>query len=266
MGLAVASAIAAVPLMTDNRATVAIEPGTELLAAEVKNDRVAIAIRRADGKVAGWVEAKYLVREEVIDADRAAACKSWGLVCLLARHPDSAAAEFDRAIRYDPRDGSAYKGRASACLQMDNTDRALADATTAIRLADVTTVARRDALLVDAYSTRGMAYARKGDLPKALADYDEALRLKPDFRLGRYHRGRLYLATGDLDNAYDDFTKALGYLPAYHGRALVLWRQGRVQEALADLAKALETNPRPEPWKGDKRRRRWLATRGRAGD
>jgi tetratricopeptide (TPR) repeat protein len=50
---------------------------------------------------------------------------------------------------------------------------------------------------------------RRGELEAALADYGDAIRLRPDF--GWYYRERaeVHLARGDLDGALDDLERAL---------------------------------------------------------
>jgi Flp pilus assembly protein TadD len=55
----------------------------------------------------------------------------------------------------------------------------------------------------------------KGDQDKAIADYNEAIRLKPENARAYFNRGIAYQAKGDLDKAEQDFAKAkaLGYVP-----------------------------------------------------
>jgi tetratricopeptide (TPR) repeat protein len=62
-------------------------------------------------------------------------------------------------------------------------------------------------------ATRG--YAVKGDQDKAIADYTEAVRLKPENARAYFNRGIAYKAKGDLDKAEQDLTKAkaLWYVP-----------------------------------------------------
>ena len=55
---------------------------------------------------------------------------------------------------------------------------------------------------------RGLAYARKGDLDRALADYNKALRLDPKLALAYAGRGNAYAKKGDLDRAFADCKEA----------------------------------------------------------
>jgi Flp pilus assembly protein TadD len=53
------------------------------------------------------------------------------------------------------------------------------------------------------------AYIKKGDFVLALADLDEALRLKPDFAEARMERGNVYANMGDRKKAMLDFQEAV---------------------------------------------------------
>ena len=65
----------------------------------------------------------------------------------------------------------------------------------------------------DAYFNRGCAYGNLGEYPKAIADYDDAIRLNPDFATAYYNRGVAYDELGEKQEAEANFSKAkeLGY-------------------------------------------------------
>jgi tetratricopeptide (TPR) repeat protein len=57
-----------------------------------------------------------------------------------------------------------------------------------------------------AYHYRGRAYQwYKKDYLKAIADYDEALRLDPKIEMVHQHRGQCYEALKQFDKAKEDF-------------------------------------------------------------
>jgi tetratricopeptide (TPR) repeat protein len=59
------------------------------------------------------------------------------------------------------------------------------------------------------YSHHGLAYAMKGDLDRAIADYGEAIRLDPK-RAGLLDdRGRVRVKKGDIERAIANFEAAL---------------------------------------------------------
>jgi len=61
----------------------------------------------------------------------------------------------------------------------------------------------------------GTSWSGKKEYDKAIADYDEAIRLKPDFAAAYYNRGYAYTKKGDKVKAEADLAKAkeLGFKP-----------------------------------------------------
>jgi tetratricopeptide (TPR) repeat protein len=59
-----------------------------------------------------------------------------------------------------------------------------------------------------AYYNRGAAYQTKGDVDKAITDFDAAIGLKPDYAAAYENRARAYVAKGDYTRAVADVTKA----------------------------------------------------------
>ena len=55
------------------------------------------------------------------------------------------------------------------------------------------------------YDFRGSLYQEIGRLPEALADFERALALRPDFPLARFHRTMARLLTGDFERGWDDY-------------------------------------------------------------
>ena len=59
-------------------------------------------------------------------------------------------------------------------------------------IADYDAALKIDPVLVDALNSRAMAWRAKGDRRRALTDFDAALRLKPDFEIARANRKMLF--------------------------------------------------------------------------
>ncbi|WP_294539459.1 tetratricopeptide repeat protein [uncultured Rhodoblastus sp.] len=59
-----------------------------------------------------------------------------------------------------------------------------------------------------AFNTRGVANAILGNIKEAVDDYDEAIRLNPNFRVALLNRGDLYEKQGKLKDSLVDFEKA----------------------------------------------------------
>ena len=54
------------------------------------------------------------------------------------------------------------------------------------------------------YNSRGYAYSNKGDTDRAIADYDRALRLDPNYAYAYNNRGNAYSDKGAYDRAIAD--------------------------------------------------------------
>jgi tetratricopeptide (TPR) repeat protein len=66
---------------------------------------------------------------------------------------------------------------------------------------------------VAAYCNRGSAYLEKKDYDRAIADYDQAVKLDPNDAAAYLGRGSAYLKKGDYDSAYADMEKVLQINP-----------------------------------------------------
>ena len=94
---------------------------------------------------------------------------------------------------------------------------------------------------------RGAAYQAKGDLDKALRDFDEAIRLDPHNAGAYVDRGLVRSIKGAHDKALTDFEEAIRLNPnqreAYYNRTTDLWDAGKRDEIVADLTRTMELNP-----------------------
>ena len=68
------------------------------------------------------------------------------------------------------------------------------------------------AKLAEAYSSRGIAYAKRREYDQAIADYDKAIDLDPKYAKAYYQRGYVYDIKGEHDRAMADYNKAMGLL------------------------------------------------------
>jgi len=64
-----------------------------------------------------------------------------------------------------------------------------------------------------AFKIRGDVYRTKGELDRAIADYDASIKLNPTFAGAFYGRGVAYRMKGDRDRAIADFREAIRLLP-----------------------------------------------------
>jgi tetratricopeptide (TPR) repeat protein len=77
-----------------------------------------------------------------------------------------------------------------------------------VRIKACSALIQSDAKDATAYHNRGAALQSKGDLDKAMADYDQAISLKPDYASAYDSRARIFVAKGDYTRAVADVTKA----------------------------------------------------------
>jgi len=99
-----------------------------------------------------------------------------------------------------------------------------------------------------AYFNRGYVYKIMGDLDRAIADYNKAIRLEPKAAAPYYDRGVAYHAKGNLGRAIADYNKAIrldpNSAPAYRARGLAYLYRGALGQALADVTQASEVEPK----------------------
>ena len=97
------------------------------------------------------------------------------------------------------------------------------------------------------YNDRGFTYARKGDFERAIADFDAAIRLDPRYILALRNRGFAYYAKREYDLAIADYDAAIELDPndiaAYNDRGNVYRAKGDPDRAIADFDKAIQLNP-----------------------
>ena len=115
--------------------------------------------------------------------------------------------DFQIAIQLDPEYPEAYSGRSEVYRDINELDNAIADMTTAINLAQK---GKEFSYAVDGWTNeRGNLYLQKGDYEKALADFSEAIRLRPDFHLWYKDRAKLYRQMGKIEEAMVDEEKTV---------------------------------------------------------
>jgi lipoprotein NlpI len=96
------------------------------------------------------------------------------------------------------------------------------------------------------FFTRGNAYSAKGDGARAIADYSEAIRLDPKDASAHYNRGERFRDRGDIDRAIADYDVAiaLGATPRrLYARAESYRTKRDYGRAIADYSAAIKLSP-----------------------
>jgi tetratricopeptide (TPR) repeat protein len=151
---------------------------------------------------------------------------------------DLALADYDQAIKIEPKAASIYTGRANVYSAKGDSARAIVDFGQAIQL---------DPKFTLAHYGRGNAHAAKGAMDAAIADYSQAIRLDPKFTAAYVNRGSARAAEGELGSALDDYDRALRLDSkldfVYGNRGMVYLKLDHYELAIADFDAALKLNP-----------------------
>jgi len=97
------------------------------------------------------------------------------------------------------------------------------------------------------YWYRGTAYLMEGEAKQAIADYDRAIELRPDYALAYNNRGAAYASMGEYDLAIADFARTIEMRPddagGHFNRGASYFHQGESDLAIADFGRAIELTP-----------------------
>jgi hypothetical protein len=136
----------------------------------------------------------------------------------------------------------ALAGDQEDCHAVDVFDRAIPACT---RILESPTT-QRD-FVIWATFNRAAAYERKGEIDRALADYDRVLALEPQYLLAHYGRGVAFLRKKELASAKAAFDNALAlnpeFIEALYSRGIVNFDMNQLDKALADFDAAVLLNP-----------------------
>jgi len=98
-----------------------------------------------------------------------------------------------------------------------------------------------------AYNNRGNAYTTKGEYELAIQDYDESIKLNPNYVKPFNNRGVAYQKKNEYDRAIRDFDAAIkidpNYADAFANRAETYQKKGDYPSALKDFDVAIQLQP-----------------------
>ncbi|MEW5725531.1 MAG: tetratricopeptide repeat protein [Thermodesulfobacteriota bacterium] len=138
--------------------------------------------------------------------------------------------------------GFQYMMAAQAAREQHQFEKAIELYTKAVQAGDLT----RENLAVT-YLNRGLTCLEIGLLEKALADFTQALEVRPDYQKAFLNRGSVLEQLGRYDQAAADFTRALDLDPrdhqAFYNRGLVWFKMGEYERAVADYSEAVRLKP-----------------------
>lgn len=157
----------------------------------------------------------------------------------VATYDDNAISDFTEAIRLDSGVASYYFNRGVKLAARDQQARAIDDYNEALRLDSEYTEA--------VYTYRGRAWSDLKQYEKAIADFTELVRLKPDDDTAFRDRGHAWYGAGDLDKSISDYNEAIRLNPEYaHNyvlRGYAFQARGELASAISDLSEAIRLAP-----------------------
>ena len=130
--------------------------------------------------------------------------------------------------------------------------------------------------LAIAYNNRGIAHAARKEFDRAIADYEEAIKLLPNADFPYNNRGNAWLERKDYDRAMADYDKAIALNPrnarAYNNRGKIWAERKEYDRALLDYDQAIKLVPsyanaffnRGNVWREKRDRDRAMADYGEA--
>jgi tetratricopeptide (TPR) repeat protein len=154
------------------------------------------------------------------------------------RENEKAVEYFTLAMEMDPNYSEYHNERGNVYLAMGRFDDAIRDYRDAIRLS---------APFPEVWTNLGQCYRQMGRLEDAAAAYTRALDLDPSVELARVGRAQVFAGLDQTGRARRDYELTLAANPAQPlvlaNLAALLYREGKVDHALARLDQAVELDP-----------------------
>lgn len=179
----------------------------------------------------------FLSMDHVEAAERVRLLLLRGRSWLTEDDPDSAADDFTQALKLQPGNPEALRGRVRAYDLLQKFDAAVADWTVLIAANP-----NDDKL----YRSRGASRLGAKDYSEALADYERSLQINAGALDAYIGRALVYEAMGDKERALKEFDQGIAidakYLPLFWERARMADRWGEKQLAIDDYIMVLKIN------------------------
>jgi protein O-mannosyl-transferase len=225
---------------------------------------------------------KLLAKAIEIEPDNAAAYIQRGLIKVKQNRFDEAQEDFTKALDLKPGYPDALNNMATMLMIKGNLDEAIELYQKAVASPSNPADANSNINLAEMRYNLGSALQRKGIFKEAVQEWQEALKIKPDYievyfslaeclasqgnlddAIAIYHKvleikpgtaeahnnlGNVYRNMGRIDEAIEQYEIALSIKPdlvkAHYSLANILGEKGQIDEAIAHLRKTLEIDPR----------------------
>jgi len=98
----------------------------------------------------------------------------------------------------------------------------------------------------EAYYNRGIAYAKLNKYERAIKDYDETIKLNPNYAAAYNNRGAAYAKLNKYERAIKDYDETIklnpNYAAAYNNRGAAYAESNQHERAIKDYDRAIELN------------------------
>jgi len=149
---------------------------------------------------------------------------------------DKALVAINKAIQLEPNNPNLYNQKFVVLNYLKRYAEGEVAINTAIKLSPRT----------EFYNNRGIVYDKQKKWELALADYNKAIAINPDYTSAYLNRGTVYYDQEKWELALSDYNKAIAINPdyalAYYNRGLVYYNQKKWELALSDYNKAIAIN------------------------
>ncbi|MDD5432284.1 MAG: tetratricopeptide repeat protein [Candidatus Omnitrophica bacterium] len=188
------------------------------------------------------------------------------------KYPE-AVQNFDEAVRISPSDSKSYSGQGLGYYWQDNKQEALNRADRAIESNIQDEVALINSMFIyinsgriddairvgemalsrvlvpkaEFYYNLGYAYLLKGEVDKAIAQFERAIRINSDFIFAYNNLGCAFWAKGQFSLAINKYKEAIGiddsYVNAHYNLGISYFEIKRIEEAYKEFKIVNELNP-----------------------
>jgi len=171
-------------------------------------------------------------------ADNPVVRNNLGNSLLQAGRRDEAIAQFQQALKINPRNAEANNNLGYVFYKMGRYQEAMVQFQQALQL---------DPRFAEAHFNLGTVLLQQGQWDEATAHFQQALQINPNYEIARNNLGFVFLQTGRYQEAMVQFQQALQINPydagARFNLGFVLLRLGRADEAVVHYQRALQLNP-----------------------
>ena len=161
-----------------------------------------------------------------------------GMVADARGDPEEAAAQYQVALKNNPKDANLYHKLGLMLQKAGKIDGAIAYFQKSVELEPSNSIVRFNL---------GVAVMQQGNYDRGLREIGEVLRIHPHDAAAHFVIGFAYLYTKRMDEAIASFRQGLRFKPddaeAHYGLGSALFAQGKREDAAAEIREALRLRP-----------------------